>query len=68
MLRSSRRVASARRLDALLAVNELRRLWREGRESGYLPSGNYLILYRVIDDRVEIVRYVHGRRDLCQHV
>ncbi len=30
----------------------------------YLVSGNYLILYRIGEDRVEIVRYVHGRRDL----
>lgn len=30
----------------------------------YFPSGNYLILYRVLEDHVEIVRYVHGRRDL----
>ena len=30
----------------------------------YVPSGNYLILYRVVQDRVEIVRYVHGRRNL----
>ncbi len=30
----------------------------------YLASGNYLILYRIGEDRVEIVRYVHGRRDL----
>jgi plasmid stabilization system protein ParE len=26
--------------------------------------GNYLILYRVSEDEVEIVRYVHGRRNL----
>ena len=30
----------------------------------YIPSGNYLILYRVVEDYVEVVRYVHGRRDL----
>jgi len=29
----------------------------------HLVVGNYLILYRVSDDEVEIVRYVHGRRD-----
>ena len=32
----------------------------------YIPSGNYLILYRVVEDYVEVVRYVHGRRDLRQ--
>jgi len=26
--------------------------------------GNYLILYRIQDETVEIVRYVHGARDL----
>ena len=30
----------------------------------YLASGNYLILYRLAPDGVEIVRYVHGSRDL----
>ena len=30
----------------------------------YLASGNYLILYRLAPTAVEIVRYVHGRRDL----
>jgi toxin ParE1/3/4 len=30
----------------------------------HFPVGNYLILYRVDDEGVEIVRYVHGRRRL----
>lgn len=30
----------------------------------YLVSGSWLLLYRVGDDGVEIVRVVHGRRDL----
>jgi toxin ParE1/3/4 len=30
----------------------------------HFPVGDYLILYRVIDDGVEVVRYVHGRRRL----
>ncbi|MGC9418867.1 MAG: type II toxin-antitoxin system RelE/ParE family toxin [Rhodovulum sp.] len=30
----------------------------------YLVSGSYLLLYRITDDGVEIVRAVHGRRDL----
>jgi len=29
----------------------------------YLVSGNYLILYRLTSKCVEVVRYVHGRRD-----
>jgi len=28
-----------------------------------LPVGNYVILYRVLPDAVEIVRIVHGARD-----
>ncbi len=27
------------------------------------PAGNYLILYRIRDDRVRILRIVHGARD-----
>lgn len=30
----------------------------------YLVSGSYLLLYRILGDDVEIVRAVHGRRDL----
>lgn len=30
----------------------------------YLVSDTYLILYRIAEDGVEIVRVVHGRRDL----
>jgi toxin ParE1/3/4 len=30
----------------------------------YLTSGSYLILYRLTPDFIEVVRYVHGRRDL----
>lgn len=30
----------------------------------YLVSGSCLLLYRIIGDDVEIVRAVHGRRDL----
>jgi len=30
----------------------------------YLISGSYLLLYRITDAGVEIVRAVHGRRDL----
>ena len=30
----------------------------------YLVSGSYLLLYRIVGDDIEIVRAVHGRRDL----
>jgi toxin ParE1/3/4 len=30
----------------------------------YLVSGSYLLLYRILGDDIEIVRAVHGRRDL----
>jgi toxin ParE1/3/4 len=30
----------------------------------YLVSGSYLLLYRILGDDIEIVRIVHGRRDL----
>ncbi len=30
----------------------------------HLVAGEYLILYRIIEDGVEIVRVLHGRRDL----
>ena len=30
----------------------------------YLVSGSYLLLYRIDGDGIEIVRAVHGRRDL----
>jgi toxin ParE1/3/4 len=30
----------------------------------YLPCRTYLVLYRQIDDGIEIIRYLHGDRDL----
>jgi len=30
----------------------------------HLVMDNYLILYQIIDDGIEIVRYLHGARDL----
>jgi len=30
----------------------------------HFPVGNYLILYRIVRDGVEVVRYVHGMRRL----
>jgi toxin ParE1/3/4 len=34
------------------------------RELRYHPVGNHLLLYRVIQGGIEIVRVVHGARDL----
>ncbi len=28
------------------------------------PTGNYIVLYRVVGENVEIVRVLHGRRDI----
>ena len=36
------------------------------KELRYHPVGSYLLLYRVIDRYVEIVRVVHGARDLTR--
>ena len=33
-------------------------------EMRYFPVGSYLILYRIVTDEVEIVRVLHGARDL----
>jgi toxin ParE1/3/4 len=30
----------------------------------HFPVGRYLIFYRVLDDGVEVVRYLHGMRRL----
>ncbi|MGC5839791.1 type II toxin-antitoxin system RelE/ParE family toxin [Mesorhizobium abyssinicae] len=35
-----------------------------GAETGALNVGNYLILYRLAKERIEIVRIVHGARDV----
>ena len=62
--------------DAMLArIDESCRTLAEHRQLGasrhdirqglrYFSVGKYVILYRIIDDGVEIVRVVHGRRDL----
>ena len=36
----------------------------EDRDLLFWPVGNYLILYRIIQDRVEVVAVVHGKRDI----
>jgi len=64
--------AADRLLDALeskstaLAENPYLGMARSDIADGvrHFPVGNYLILYRIVDDGVEIVRYVHGRRRL----
>ena len=30
----------------------------------YHPAGNYLLLYRIVSGGIEVVRVVHGARDL----
>lgn len=49
-----------------LARNPLMGRAREDIAAGvrHFPVGRYLILYRAIDDGVEVVRYVHGMRRL----
>jgi toxin ParE1/3/4 len=32
----------------------------------YIPYRNYLVLYRILPDLIEVVRVVHGRRDLSR--
>jgi toxin ParE1/3/4 len=34
------------------------------KELRYHPVGNYLLLYRIISGGIELVRLVHGARDL----
>jgi toxin ParE1/3/4 len=50
----------------LLAANPHLGMAREDIAKGvrHLPVGRYLILYRIIGDGVEVVRYVHGMRRL----
>jgi toxin ParE1/3/4 len=33
-------------------------------EMRYFPVGSYLILYRILPDSIEIVRVLHGARDI----
>jgi toxin ParE1/3/4 len=51
---------------ALLAANPMLGPARDDIRPGlrYFVSGSWLILYRTVEDGVEIVRVVHGKRDL----
>jgi toxin ParE1/3/4 len=52
--------------SAILADNPFLAMARAdiGEAIRHFPVGDYLILYRALDDGAEIVRYVHGRRRL----
>jgi len=53
------------RCEALLDFPEMGVLHRGGRKDiRQLTEGDYLILYRATARRIEIVRVMHGRRDL----
>jgi len=61
-----------RQLESILAATEKLRQWpnlgrdrselREGVRSISVPP--YLVFYRVLDHSIELVRVIHGRRDL----
>lgn len=64
--------AADRFLDAIAdRIGQLRENPRMGRlrpdiaaDARFLPMGNYVVLYRLADDVIEIVRVVHGARDV----
>ena len=64
--------AADRLLDGIYAKLDLLRQFPEAGPARndiaaglrYLVHGNYLILYRIVSDGVEVVRVVHGRRRL----
>lgn len=64
--------AADRLLDAIAdRIEQLRKHPRMGRlrpdiaaDARFLPIGNYVVLYRLTDEVVEIVRVVHGARDV----
>lgn len=50
-----------------LADQDLVEIWPDiAKALRYHPVGNYLLLYRVIPNGIELVRVVHGARDLQQ--
>lgn len=53
------------RIAQLLAHPRLGRLRSDiAADARFLPIGNYVVLYRLTDDAIEIVRVVHGARDV----
>jgi toxin ParE1/3/4 len=55
------------RAEALIEFPKMGQL-RKGRQKDIrqLVEGDYLIFYRVADDYIEILRVLHGRRDLSE--
>ncbi len=37
---------------------------RLGKDIRWFPSGNYVIIYRPDDDGIQVIRVIHGRRDI----
>jgi toxin ParE1/3/4 len=37
---------------------------RLGRDTRWFPSGNYVIIYRPDGDVIQVLRVIHGRRDI----
>lgn len=35
-----------------------------GRNVRMMPQGNYVVLYRILDDRISVERILHGARDI----
>lgn len=56
--------------DQMIALNETQGMGHrredlaEHRPLLFWPVGNYLILYRISQDRVEVVAVAHGKRDI----
>jgi toxin ParE1/3/4 len=59
-------VRRLRELSVKLSENPMLGVKRDdiAKDLRYFPVGNYLILYRVLKDGIEVVRYAHGMRDL----
>jgi len=35
-----------------------------GRNVRMMPQGNYVVLYRILDDRISVERILYGARDI----
>jgi toxin ParE1/3/4 len=53
---------AANRLAVTPRAGRLRPEYRKGIRS--LPHGNYLILYEVVENRVRLIHFVHGQRNI----